>query len=99
ALGLFLGKQAGIFASAWMMIRLGWADLPRDATWTQLYGVAVLCGIGFTMSLFVGNLAFSDPMLVDETKIGVLIGSGLSAILGLVILSLAKPEPQTRHYG
>jgi NhaA family Na+:H+ antiporter len=99
ALGLFLGKQVGVFASAWLMIRLGWADLPRHATWAQLYGVAVLCGIGFTMSLFVGNLAFSDPMLVDETKIGVLVGSGLSAILGLIILSLAKPAPHTGQQG
>ena len=59
----------------------------------QLYGVAVLCGVGFTMSLFIGGLAFSDPLLIEETKIGVLAGSLASTILGLAILRVARPEP------
>jgi len=91
ALGLFFGKQIGIFLTAMAIVRLRWADMPRDATVAQLYGVAVLCGIGFTMSLFIGNLAFGDPLLIDETKIGVLIGSVASAVLGMTVLRLCKP--------
>ena len=91
ALGLFIGKPLGVFLSAWVIIRLGWADMPRGASMGQLCGVAVLCGIGFTMSLFIGNLAFSDPGLIDATKIGVLVGSLASALLGVAILRLCKP--------
>lgn len=87
ALGLFVGKQVGVFLAAVLAIRAGLAVLPQGSTWLQLYGVAVLCGIGFTMSLFIGNLAFPGaPHLVDEVKIGVLIGSGLSAVLGMLLL-------------
>ena len=96
ALGLFIGKPLGVFLSAWVIIRLGWADMPRGASMGQLCGVAVLCGIGFTMSLFIGNLAFSDPGLIDATKIGVLVGSLASALLGVAILRLCKPSvPQS----
>ncbi len=91
ALGLFVGKQLGVFLTAMAIVRLGWADMPRDASTPQLYGVAVLCGIGFTMSLFIGNLAFGDPHLIDETKIGVLAGSLTSAILGVIVLRACKP--------
>ena len=86
ALGLFLGKQLGVFGFAWLAIKSGLATLPRHATYTQLYGVALLCGIGFTMSLFIGALAFTDPAAVDATKIGVLTGSLASAIAGFVLL-------------
>jgi NhaA family Na+:H+ antiporter len=92
ALGLFIGKQIGVFLTALLIVRLGWADMPKYASVAQLYGVSVLCGIGFTMSLFVGNLAFTDPLLIDETKIGVLVGSALSAVLGLTVLRFAKPD-------
>jgi Na+:H+ antiporter, NhaA family len=92
ALGLFFGKQFGVFVTAWAVIRIGWAQMPSYASWGQLYGVAVLCGIGFTMSLFIGNLAFADPHLIDETKLGVLAGSLLSALLGVAILRATKPE-------
>jgi len=92
ALGLFLGKQLGVFLTTFAVIRLGWADRPRHATWAQLYGVAVVCGIGFTMSLFVGNLAFSDPDLLIETKAGVFSGSLLSAVIGVLLLRNLKPE-------
>jgi Na+:H+ antiporter, NhaA family len=92
AAGLFLGKQIGVFGSAWVVIRLRLADLPAHATWPQLYGVSVLCGIGFTMSLFIGLLAFDDPHLQDETKIGVLTGSLLSAIAGWLIIRLSPRE-------
>ena len=93
ALGLFLGKQFGVFAFAWGTIRAGLADLPAHATWTQLYGVALLCGIGFTMSLFVGLLAFpTSEVLQDQVKIGVLAGSVASALAGAALLRFAKPE-------
>jgi len=100
ALGLFVGKQVGVFFTAWAIVRLGWADMPKYASTGQLYGVAVLCGIGFTMSLFIGNLAFRQAHLVDETKIGVLAGSLASALLGMLILRVSKsdvPERGERH--
>jgi Na+:H+ antiporter, NhaA family len=92
ALGLFLGKQLGVFAFSLAAIRAGLADLPANATWAQLYGVALLCGIGFTMSLFIGLLAFpSPPALTDATKIGVLAGSLVSALAGALLLRITRP--------
>ena len=89
AAGLFLGKQLGIAGAAWVTIRLGWAQLPADADWRQFYGVAILCGIGFTMSLFIGGLAFGEMSdLGDAVKIGVLVGSLLSAVAGYTLLRL-----------
>lgn len=89
-LGLFLGKQIGIALMAVLAIRSGLARLPEGASWLQLYGVALLCGIGFTMSLFIGALAFPGaPFLVDEVKIGVLLGSLLSALAGIAVLLVA----------
>ncbi|ALE89293.1 Na+/H+ antiporter NhaA [Pseudomonas versuta] len=86
-LGLLLGKQLGVFGLAALAIRFGLAKLPEGSNWVQLYGVALLCGIGFTMSLFIGALAFPGaPHLVDEVKVGVLMGSILCAILGVVVL-------------
>jgi NhaA family Na+:H+ antiporter len=87
ALGLFVGKQIGVFLAAVLAIRAGLAVLPEGSNWVQLYGVAILCGIGFTMSLFIGNLAFpGSAHLVDEVKVGVLMGSGLAAIVGVILL-------------
>lgn len=89
AIGLFVGKQVGVFTATWLALRLRIADLPEDATMLQVYGVALLCGIGFTMSLFIGLLAFDDPLLQAEVKLGVLAGSLASAICGSVVLLLA----------
>jgi NhaA family Na+:H+ antiporter len=94
AAGLFVGKQIGIFGSVWLMVRFGLATKLRGASWPQIYGVATLCGIGFTMSLFIGALAFPDnPLLIEEAKIGVLLGSFASAVLGYAIIRFAPPEP------
>jgi NhaA family Na+:H+ antiporter len=92
ATGLVAGKLIGVFGSAVIVIRLGLADLPTGANWMQLFGTALLCGIGFTMSLFIGLLAFAgDPNLQEEVKLGILCGSGLAAILGtLVLLSASR---------
>ncbi|MCJ2057154.1 Na+/H+ antiporter NhaA [Methylobacterium sp. J-048] len=86
AAGLFLGKQAGVFASLRLAVALGWAQRPAGAGWGQVYGVAVLCGIGFTMSLFIGGLAFADPQHETAVKLGVLAGSALSGLAGAAIL-------------
>jgi NhaA family Na+:H+ antiporter len=97
ALGLFVGKQLGVFAFAWAAIRMNVADLPVNATWTQLYGVALLCGIGFTMSLFIGLLAFpASPELQDAVKIGVLSGSLASALIGAALLRVTRPKRRAK---
>jgi NhaA family Na+:H+ antiporter len=91
-LGLFLGKQIGIMASVVIATRTGLAQLPEGASWRELYGVAILCGIGFTMSLFIGLLAFADPEHESMTKLAVLAGSLLSALAGAaVLLSSGRP--------
>lgn len=91
-LGLFLGKQLGIFGGIWLAVRAGIAARPGGAQWRQIYGASLLCGIGFTMSLFIGALAFpGNPALVDEAKIGILAGSLLSAIAGYLMLRLTPP--------
>ena len=92
ALGLFVGKQIGVFGFSWFAIRTGLAVLPANATWLQFYGVSLLCGVGFTMSLFIGLLAFpTSQILQDETKIGVLVGSLISGTVGWIILRFAPP--------
>lgn len=95
AAGLFIGKQIGVFGALWACIRLRLGPKPANASWVQIYAVCLLCGIGFTMSLFIGGLAFSDPLLMDEVKIGVLGGSILSAIVGFLILRLTGTPEKT----
>jgi NhaA family Na+:H+ antiporter len=91
AAGLFLGKQAGILVAILITERIGFALRPPGASGLQLWGVALLCGIGFTMSLFIGLLAFpSSPVLQDAVKIGVLGGSLISALVGVAVLLLAR---------
>ncbi len=92
ALGLFVGKQVGVFGSVWLAMKLKLAVRPARASWMQVYGVSLLCGIGFTMSLFIGGLAFPNQPEADMVKIGVLAGSLLSALVGVAVLRLAGPQ-------
>ena len=89
--GLFFGKALGVFGAVFLMVRTGLVELPSGANWLQTFGTALLCGIGFTMSLFIGLLAFDDPTLQDKVKIGILAGSMLSGCTGGLILRLAAP--------
>lgn len=94
ALGLFLGKQLGVLGFCWAAIRAGWARLPEGASWRQFYGVSVLAGIGFTMSLFIGTLAFPEEGGHGAgVRLGVLVGSLLSATLGYLILATSARRP------
>ncbi|AWB09117.1 Na+/H+ antiporter NhaA (plasmid) [Azospirillum humicireducens] len=91
AMGLFVGKMVGVFGTAWLTVRLGFADMPAGANTAQLFGVSLLCGIGFTMSLFIGALAFpASPELGDAVKVGVFAGSLLSATTGALLLRLVS---------
>jgi len=88
--GLLLGKPLGILLFSWAAVRLGLCDLPSATTWTQILGIGVLAGIGFTMSLFITNLAFSQPELVNEAKVGIFLASLLAGILGYLLLSRVR---------
>jgi NhaA family Na+:H+ antiporter len=96
AAGLVVGKQVGIFSVVWLADKTGFAPRPANANWAEIWGVSILCGIGFTMSLFIGGLAFPDqPMLIEEAKIGILTGSAISAVLGFAVLMMTtKHTPQ-----
>ncbi len=91
AAGLFIGKQIGVFSLCWIAVKLGLARLPEGAGWTQVWAVACLTGVGFTMSLFIGTLAFDDPAQLNGVRLGVLMGSILSGVLGYVLLRLSCP--------
>ena len=93
ALGLIVGKQLGVFLPLWACIKFGIAPMPKDTTWVQLYAVSVLCGIGFTMSLFIGSLAFELSDFEAPVRMGVLIGSILSAVLGYALFRFGKERP------
>ena len=95
AAGLFLGKQIGIFSAIWIAEKIGFAERPQNANWAEIWGVSILCGIGFTMSLFIGGLAFpGSPLLIEEGKIGILIGSAISAVVGYIILRMTTTHPE-----
>ena len=96
--GLFVGKQAGIFGSIWLSEKAGIAARPAGARWSHIYGASLLCGIGFTMSLFIGALAFpGSPQLVDGAKVGILGGSLLSALAGYLVLRFVGPYERYRN--
>lgn len=94
AMGLFLGKQLGVFGSAWLVVKLGLAKLHDSLNWKQVYGVSILCGVGFTMSLFIGSLAFESGShtAVFDDRLGILFGSFLSAITGYFVLDKTLPK-------
>ena len=96
AAGLVIGKQLGIFGACWLAVKAGWARLPEGVGFRHVYGLSCLAGIGFTMSLFIGNLAFVDPQQIAAVKFGVLGGSLVSAITGIVVLRFASPRKQTQ---
>lgn len=94
ALGLFVGKQVGIFGLCWMAVKLNWVKLPDSLTMSGLYGVSLLCGVGFTMSLFIGSLAFETTgvnMFFDE-RLGIIAGSLLSGLAGYLVLAAVLPK-------
>jgi NhaA family Na+:H+ antiporter len=94
--GLVVGKQVGIFSAIWVSEKVGFAPRPEHASWQEVWGITILCGIGFTMSLFIGLLAFpGNQFLIDEAKIGILVGSAISAVLGYVVLRFSTVHPES----
>ena len=93
AMGLILGKQIGVFGATYITVRMGFARLPQGVTWAHIYGLSCLAGIGFTMSLFIGGLSFSDAEMMNQVRLGVLSGSIISAILGYVMLMATTSKP------
>ena len=97
ALGLFIGKQVGVFGFSWIAIKFGLAELPDRVRWSGLYGVALLTGVGFTMSLFIGSLAFEETGNIEyavDDRLGIILGSALSAIFGYLVLRFSKQAPE-----
>ncbi len=90
-LGLLLGKPIGLVGASWLAVRLGIADLPQGAHWRHMLGVGVLAGIGFTMSLFIASLGFTDSALLATAKIAILLGSLIAGTAGLLLLSRMRP--------
>lgn len=95
AMGLFFGKQIGVFLLAWLAVQFRLAALPDSLTWRHIYGAACLAGVGFTMSLFIGTLAFEDPAMQNAVRAGVLSGSFFSGVVGFLVLRFAAPSPRT----
>lgn len=95
--GLFIGKQAGIFLFSWFSIKLGLSTKPDGINWKSLYGGGVLAGIGFTMSLFITNLAFTENELIETAKVGILLASLISAVAGFTILSSGKKSESIKE--
>lgn len=93
ALGLFVGKQVGVMLMSYIAVKLGWAGLPEGTDWKQIYGVAILCGVGFTMSLFIGSLAFESGGVSQlDDRLGILVGSLASALFGYFYLRKVLPK-------
>jgi NhaA family Na+:H+ antiporter len=93
-----LGKQLGITSFAWLTVKLGWAQLPDQVKWSQVWGIACLAGIGFTMSLFITNLAFVDSILLYQAKMGIILGSILSATIGVIIILLVSKRSSDKKH-
>jgi NhaA family Na+:H+ antiporter len=99
AIGLFLGKQVGVFGATWLAVKSGLSRMPEGTTWPQIYGAALLAGIGFTMSLFIGTLAFNAPEQAAQVRLGVLGGSLTSAIVGYLFLRAVLGEGAAERTG
>lgn len=93
-IGLVVGKTAGVSLFSWIAHRLGWVTIPKSLTGPHMVGLAMVAGIGFTVSLFISRLAFDDPAVADESRIGILVGSLIAAVVGLAILSRTEPRPK-----
>ena len=91
-LGLIFGKQIGVTLFSWLSIKFGFSEMPNDVSWKQLYGVSCLAGIGFTMSLFISNLAYTNDLFVQESKLGILLASLVAGIWGMLILREKKAK-------
>jgi len=84
--GLFFGKQVGVLFCSWLAVRSGKTNLPEGITWPQIWGVSILAGVGFTMSIFISDLAFKSAELISQAKIAIIVASLLSGIIGFVVL-------------
>lgn len=93
AAGLFLGKQIGVFGATWMMVKLGLAQLPHGANWMMVWGLSMLAGIGFTMSLFIGSLSYEGDAMMNMVRLGVMSGSAVAAVVGYLVLRRATRPP------
>jgi len=93
--GLFVGKQLGVFGAARLAVALRLARLPEGTTWSQVYGVAILGGVGFTMSLFIAALAYQQPGMILKSNVSIVVGSALSACVGMIVLARSCRSPMT----
>jgi NhaA family Na+:H+ antiporter len=96
-LGLVVGKLVGISAASWLAVKAGWARLPTGVEWRHLLGAAAVAGIGFTVSLFIAGLAFDDPLLGENAKLGVFLGSMIAGILGAALLARGVRDGAGSH--
>ncbi len=91
-LGLVIGKQVGVTFFSWIAVKLGWASLPKSINWQHIYGAGWLTGIGFTMSLFITDLAFINPLMQDKARIAILLASLVAGLGGYLILNRVLPK-------
>ena len=99
ALGLIIGKQLGIFGAVFAMVKCGLVPMPTEANWKHVYGTAIVCGIGFTMSIFVSILAFEPGHAQEMAKGGVILGSLISSLFGYIFLRLVGANRKVCHIG
>ncbi len=95
AAGLFLGKQIGVFGASFLLVKSGLASLPHGANWMMIWGISMLAGIGFTMSLFIGSLSYQGDAMMNMVRLGVMLGSAVAAIAGYLVLRRATRVPAT----
>ena len=95
AAGLFLGKQIGVFGASFLLVKSGLASLPHGANWMMIWGISMLAGIGFTMSLFIGSLSYQGDAMMNMVRLGVMLGSAVAAIAGYLVLRRATRAPAT----